>query len=985
MGLTRPRAYQIYNLDYKQSVRVVTVSNITLTGGAPNTVDGVTLSLNDRVLVTGQSTGSQNGIYYVTTLGTGSNGTWARSIDTNETGELDSGTIVMVTEGTVYADTQWKLTTNDPIVIGSTTLTFVQNYSANSISSGTSNVVVNSNANVTISSAGTANVLVVTGTGANIAGTLNATGNATVGNITATIGNFTTFNSSQGGNVTGTLIATSANAQFFNQTNGAGYVTVAGYLTVAGNITGGNVISNAVVNATGNITGGNLTTAGQVVATGNITGGNVLGGVLYATTTTANTVTARLATGNDNNFKITAQNGVASNTTGTEVSRLGMNYVGTGWDSFTQYIRGSAAQNGSQVLWASNTAIANISSTGLAVTGVITATGNVTGGNLSGTSISGTLITAAQTNITSVGTLGSLTVTANVAGGNITTGAQVVATGNITGGNINTGAQVVATGNITGGNINTAGVVRATGIVSGSELTSTNASGSEGGQINLAQPASGSTLAGGITIDAYNNLLRFFEQGGTARGAYIDLTACATGVGTNLLAGGGGGTPGGSNTYVQFNDGGTFGGNGQFVYNKVTNIVTAGSFAANTSGLGTNYAVGDDGYIGDINTADTIGIKGVQSNGANAYIVFGNSDATGKLGRAGTGPLTYAGAFTATGNISGGNLSGTSISGTLITAAQTNITSVGTLGSLAVTGNTTSGNFIGTLNGSGANVTSISATNISSGTLAQARLANASVTLGSTALTLGSTVTTVAGLSSVTSTTFVGALSGAATTAGTVTTAAQPNITSVGTLSSLTVTGNITFGGSLVDTGALELVTGSNGNITLSPNGTGVIVANKDIRNGQANGVGNIGTVGGYFNTIFAKATSAQYADLAEMYVADASYPSGTVVEFGGEYEITQTTSSCSHAIAGIISTDPSYLMNSCQEGEHVLPVALTGRVPCQVLGPVRKGDVLISSNVPGVAQRIGANWQPGCTVGKAMENIDKSVIKTIEVAVGRL
>ena len=217
------------------------------------------------------------------------------------------------------------------------------------------------------------------------------------------------------------------------------------------------------------------------------------------------------------------------------------------------------------------------------------------------------------------------------------------------------------------------------------------------------------------------------------------------------------------------------------------------------------------------------------------------------------------------------------------------------------------------------------------------------------------------------------------------TTAAQPNITSVGTLSSVTVTGNINFGGSLVDTAALEIITGSNGNITLSPNGTGVIVANKDIRNGQANGVGNIGTVGGYFNTVFAKSTSAQYADLAEMYVSDADYPPGTVVEFGGEYEITISSSSHSTSVAGIVSTNPSYLMNSTQAGEHVLPVALTGRVPCQVQGPVRKGDVLVASSISGVAQRIGMNWQPGCVVGKAMEVIESNEVRTIEVAVGRL
>jgi hypothetical protein len=242
---------------------------------------------------------------------------------------------------------------------------------------------------------------------------------------------------------------------------------------------------------------------------------------------------------------------------------------------------------------------------------------------------------------------------------------------------------------------------------------------------------------------------------------------------------------------------------------------------------------------------------------------------------------------------------------------------------------------------------------------------------------------------------------------GTLTTAAQTNITSVGTLGSLTVTANVAGGnlttagqvvatgnvnggnlvvtGNLVDTGAMEIITSANGNITLSPNGTGLIVANKDIRNGQANGVGNIGTVGGYFNTVFAKSTSAQYADLAEMYVSDSDYPPGTVVEFGGKQEITISSSSHSTAVAGIVSTNPSYLMNSTQTGEYVLPVALTGRVPCRVQGPVKKGDVLVASSTPGVAQRIGMNWQPGCVVGKSMEVIDTTEIQTIEVAVGRL
>jgi hypothetical protein len=79
------------------------------------------------------------------------------------------------------------------------------------------------------------------------------------------------------------------------------------------------------------------------------------------------------------------------------------------------------------------------------------------------------------------------------------------------------------------------GTITASGIVSGLELVSTNASGDEGGEIKLTKPPNG-TLDGGITIDAYQNRIRFFEQGGSARGAFIDLSACIGGAGTNLLA-----------------------------------------------------------------------------------------------------------------------------------------------------------------------------------------------------------------------------------------------------------------------------------------------------------------------------------------------------------------------------------------------------------------------------------------------------------------
>ena len=126
MGLTRPRAHQLQDIDYKQTARAITVANVTLSGGAPSTADGVNLALNNRVLVTAQTTGSQNGIYIVTTVGSGSNGTWARTSDADATGDISGGTIIMITEGTVYADTQWKLTTDDPITVGTTTMTFAR-------------------------------------------------------------------------------------------------------------------------------------------------------------------------------------------------------------------------------------------------------------------------------------------------------------------------------------------------------------------------------------------------------------------------------------------------------------------------------------------------------------------------------------------------------------------------------------------------------------------------------------------------------------------------------------------------------------------------------------------------------------------------------------------------------------------------------------------------------------------------------------------
>ena len=207
----------------------------------------------------------------------------------------------------------------------------------------------------------------------------------------------------------------------------------------------------------------------------------------------------------------------------------------------------------------------------------------------------------------------------------------------------------------------------------------------------------------------------------------------------------------------------------------------------------------------------------------------------------------------------------------------------------------------------------------------------------------------------------------------------------------VSATGNVTCAnlnitGGIFDTGALDLNSASNGNITLNPNGTGVIVANKDIRNGQANGVGNIGSSTGYFNTVFAKATSAQYADVAEKYIADRPYTPGTVMEIGGPAEVQATTAYASTRIAGVVSTTPAFLMNSTEQDANAVELALLGRVPCRVTGTIRRGDLLTSSDRPGVATALAApDYIPGCVIGKALQAHSGGGESIIEVLVGRL
>jgi hypothetical protein len=460
MGLTKPRAAQIFNLDYKQSTRVVTTTNITLTGGTPSSVDSVNLSTGDRVLVTGQTTGTQNGLYYVVTVGSGVTGTWARTSDGNENGEIEAGMIVMVTEGTIYADTQWKLITDDPITINTTALTFTQNYMANSIAGGSSNVTVYSNANVVISSAGTANVLTVTSTGTVVTGTESVTGNILTGGLISATGNITgnyfLGNVFYANGITASKIYNGTSEANVGTSGGNANISIGGTSNVVVFASTGEYVSG-LLSVTGNITGGNIAATSANISTFI---GNTFFGSVPAQPTYYNIAPLNL------NNSLAAATKVQLNLINTG----GGAGAGSAIDFYTYQISVAAANaesriaaiddgNYSAYLSLQTKTPGSTGTNGLVERVKIDSTGasvvaNVTGGNIR--------------------TGGQVSATANVTGGNILTGGIMSSTGNVTGGNVSatliSGTTLSATGNVIGGNITTGGLVSATGNVTGNYI-----------------------------------------------------------------------------------------------------------------------------------------------------------------------------------------------------------------------------------------------------------------------------------------------------------------------------------------------------------------------------------------------------------------------------------------------------------------------------------------------------------------------------------
>ena len=800
-------------------------------------------------------------------------------------------------------------------------------------------------------------------------------------------------------------------------------------------------------------------------------------------TLTSPTITTATLSGTQTgsaNLNLTGFVSASGNVTGNYL--LGNAYFVTGL-SPTRIYNGTSevnigASNGNANITIGGTSnVLVAATTGVFVTGLFSATGNITGGNILG---------GANVNATThTGT--TVSVTGNIDGGNLRTVGQVSATGNVTGnyllgnayfvtglsptriyngtsevnigasnGNANitiggtsnvlvaatTGIFVTGlssvTGNVTGGNINTAGVVSATGGVTGGGITlNANTISSTGSTLTIDPAASGVTgtvvIAGNLTVQGTTTT---YDSTTVTINDLVFTTA--NNAATASAANGGGIEVGPAGSayatwlYDQPNSRWTTA-LGINATGNVTggNLVTAGLVTV-TGNVNTAAGVLATGNVtgGNLNLSGNIVDSG-------ALTLITGSSGNVSLAPNGTNMLVatttganIAGTLNATGNANVGNLGAatvvaTTLTGTLSTAAQTNITSLGTLTSLAVSGNLSSLTASGNTNTTQVATTAFVVGQAGGATPGAVGSASVGTSLryaredhthsGVTSITTSSglsTNTSATGAVSITNTGVTSAVAGtgisvsAATGAVTITnsgvtsvnggTGAITNIAvTTGTLAQFAATTSSQLAGVISDeTGSGSLVFATSPTLT-TPNigaatgtslniSTGTLTCGS-IVNANANGVGNIGSSTTYFNTVFAKATSAQYADVAEKYQADDNYPVGTVLVFGGDHEVTTSTESCDTRIAGTVSENPAYIMNGNLQGNNVAVVALLGRVPCKVIGDIRKGDVLVSSHVPGTATSLkNMPWAPGCVIGKALEDYNSQDPGVIEIVVGR-
>ena len=631
MGLTRPKYSSIYDTDFKVSCRAATTATVTLSAGAPNTLDGVTLVLGDRVLVKNQGTASQNGVYTVTILGTGANGTWTRALDFDSSDEVTSGILLPVTEGTSNGGTIWFLTTPDPITLGTTSLTFTN------ITFVPSRVVPISN--TAVSTTATSGALVVSG-GVGVNGNIFANGTV---NGTQLVSNIATG--------TAPFIVTST-TQVANLN-----VATAGSATTAGTVT---TAAQPNITSVGTIT--DLTVSNSIVAGGGY--GNV-------TTSQYASVWGQGAGANPYSImQVRSSDGV---------SGLGMQaYTGSGTLYGNTNIIFALGTIRDKDVPSSLVTKAYIDSTGLSVTGNVTAStlvSNIATGtapltvtsttqvaNLNvaaaGTATTaGTVTTAAQPNITSVGTLSSATTSGNVTVGNV-----LILSGNKI--NSSTAESIVLSGpDVTvRGNLTIQG---GTTIIGSQDLVVQDSIINLHTQPNLAALTADDGRDIGVKMHYYKTSDKHAFVGWANDTGYLEYYSDASETGGVIT-----GTYGTIKANSFYSNIAT--GTAPFTVTSTTqvanlNVATAGS--STTAGTVTTAAQPN---ITSVGTLSSLGVTGAVT----ASTLVSNV-ATG------TAPFTVT-STTQVANLNVATAGSSTTAGTVTTAAQPNITSVGTLTALDV-------------------------------------------------------------------------------------------------------------------------------------------------------------------------------------------------------------------------------------------------------------------------------------------------------------